>query len=1161
MDQHAPALQWALSPVVEDGTYRRLMQAIRGGETSLPLFGMPETGKVPLITSVYNEQKSSMLIVCASEFAAQKLYSAIARAIGANAHYLPPRMVHLSKTRSLDSKTQGLRATALYALCSQTPVIVVGSVDAVRARLTTAETFKSRGFSLESGQRMALETLAAALVKAGYMRADAVEEYGQFAVRGGIVDIFLPDATAFRVDFFGDEIDSIRILDPLSQRSMASVGSIEVPPCVETPLSDKDAKELLLLIRQALQSAKNDAHLRLLQLHQQIEQGDYHLAYEAFSLGMPEACAADYLKPGDMFLYDEPIRLMDAAMSTDTDIEISVRELVQKDNAPKGWERHLLPFSQMRAPKGVCFMQASAIAHGSQESYAFDMRPAQQFHGRMDLLCEDLDHRKKNGWRTMLLLRNEKRCQSLQQSLSERGVIATMAYDPGRFAQRGEVLIAKSPYGVGYVMEHNRTMVLCEEEIFRNVAQPQRQTMRLVQEAITIKEGEYAVHDVHGIGIYRGLTTITVEGRPRDFMLMEYRGGDKLYIPVDQISRVQRYIGSDDGPPKLTKMGGQEWDKAKKKVSQSVKKLAQDLVSLYATRQALKGYSFAPDTVWQQEFEDAFEFEETEGQLQSVEEIKRDMESSRIMDRLLCGDVGYGKTEVAMRAIFKCVMDAKQAMVLVPTTVLAQQHFATMSARLEGYPIRVAVLSRFTPRSEQERIIVGFSEGTVDVLIGTHRLLSRDVKPHDLGLLVVDEEQRFGVGHKETISDIKRTVDVLTLTATPIPRTLEMALVGIRDMSVIQTPPEERKPIETFVGEMSEALLKEALTHELARDGQVYVLYNQVNRMERLCEQIRALIPKARITMAHGQMPELQLERAMLSFYEGETDILVCSTIIENGLDIPRANTMFVLDADRLGLAQLYQLRGRVGRSARAAYCYLTYPAQKQITETAEKRLDAVREFTELGSGFRLAMRDLEIRGAGNLLGPEQHGHMQNVGYDTYCKLLAQAVANAKGEPQRERVDTVVDIPLTAHIPDDYIRSKSQKVEVYRTIASIKSEADAQRALESLRDRYGKPPQEVTDLIAVSYLRALANALDIQSVMVRSDGVRMRFHVSAQPDMQSLIQALKRYGTGVNLTKSNPPMLLVKPHRGDDVKSMMQSAIRLLSYACSDDCDRSGNAI
>ena len=755
MVQHEPTLQWALSPVAEDGIYKRLLQAIRGGETSLPVFGMPETGKVPLITSLFFQQKTNVLVVCASEFAAQKFYSAMSRAIGAGAFYLPPRMVHLSKARALDYKTQGLRATALYALNGKSPAVVVGSVDAVRARLSFSQTFFGRGFSLKKGQRIQLEALTDALVKAGYQRMEAVEEYGQFAVRGGIADVFLPNAQAYRVDFFGDEIDTIRVLDPLSQRSMADMDAIDIPPCVETPLSDKEAKELLMSIRLAAQGAKNDAYLRLMQLYAQIEQGDYRSAYEVFSLGYPEICAADYLKAGDVLVFDEPIRLMDAASSTDTDIGLSVKELAQKDNAPKGWERHLLPFSQVRVPQGVLFLQASTISHAGQEGYSFDVRPAQQFHGRMDLLCEDLDHRKKNGWRTMILLRNEKRCQSLHQSLSERGVFATLQFEPDRFANRGEVLIVKSPYGAGYIMERSRTLVLCEEEVFRNVAQPQRQAHRMAQEAISLKEGEYAVHDVHGIGIYRGLTTISVEGRPKDFMLLEYRGGDKLYIPVDQISRVQRYIGSDDAPPKLTKMGGQEWEKAKKKVSQSVKKLAQDLVSLYATRQALKGYAFSSDTVWQQEFEESFEFDETEGQLQSVEEIKRDMESARIMDRLLCGDVGYGKTEVAMRAIFKCAMDAKQSMVLVPTTVLAQQHFATMSARLEGYPMRVSAISRFTPKAEQELILNEFSKGTVDVLIGTHRLLSRDVKPHDLGLLVIDEEQRFGVGHKETISDIK----------------------------------------------------------------------------------------------------------------------------------------------------------------------------------------------------------------------------------------------------------------------------------------------------------------------------------------------------------------------------------------------------------------------
>jgi transcription-repair coupling factor (superfamily II helicase) len=1115
---------------------------------------MPENGKVPLIISLFTALETTMLVVCSSEFAAQKLYTAVQGTLPTRTYFLPARTVHLSKARQIDHKTQGLRATALHALTGLEPAFVVGSVDAVRARLSPPDTFASLGFTLKAGQRLAQEQLQRALIKAGYERVESVDDYGQFAIRGGIVDIFLPDASAYRIDFFGEEIDTIRQLDPLSQRSTVKHSRADIPPCFESPLSDGDAKDLLERIRLAQRDAGSDAQIRLFQHYNQIEQGDYRAAYEVFSLGSSKFCAADYLHKGGVLVFDEPLRLADAANGTDADIAIASRELALKGNAPVGWDKHLLPLEDVKAPEGAILLTASALGRPGQEGLVFDLRPAQQFFGRMDLLCEDLVFRRKNGWRTLVVLRNEKRTQSFLQSLSERGVIATLMQTANRFAERGEVLVVAGQLGAGYAMEHQKTLVLSESEIYRNVAAPLRQQTAVSVEAIEIKEGEYAVHDVHGIGIYRGLNTITVEGRPKDFLLIEYRGGDKLYIPIDQIGRVHKYIGSGDEEPKLTRMGGQEWENAKKRVSQSVKKLAQDLVSLYATRQALRGHAFSQDTVWQQEFEESFEFEQTQGQKESALEIKRDMESPRIMDRLLCGDVGYGKTEVAMRAIFKCVMDAKQAMVLVPTTVLAQQHYVTMSARFEGYPIRVAMLSRFTSRPDQARVIEAFADGRVDVLIGTHRLLSKDVKPHDLGLLVVDEEQRFGVGHKETISDIKRTVDVLTMTATPIPRTLEMALVGIRDMSVIHTPPEERKPVMTFVGEMNDELMKEALSREIARDGQAYVLYNQVNRMEGLSAQIRALLPRARIVMAHGQMPEMHLERAMLAFYSGEADILVCSTIIENGLDIARANTIYVLDADRLGLAQLYQLRGRVGRSARTAYCYLTYPAQKQITETAEKRLEAVREFTELGSGFRLAMRDLEIRGAGNLLGPEQHGHMHNVGYDTYCRLLAQAVANAKGETVKQKLETAVDVPLSAHIPDHYIAQRRQKVEAYRSIAAIETGADAARVEAELTDRFGTLPQEVVDLIAVAALRSVANAQDAKSVIVRSDGARIRFHRRADVDLDHLLPRLAQLGKGAQFTRSDSPMLLIKAHKDENLRSLIRRTTQLLTANGPGDC-------
>lgn len=1123
-----------LKPLTDSGAYKRLMAGMKGEEKKLSLFGMPENAKVPLILSLFYKQKKSVMIVTAGDFAAQKLYAALQPTLGEDCLLLPQRTVQLGRARAQNKQTQGLRAKALSRAVSGAPFVLVAGVDAARARLSPPEDFKKHVFTLQKGQRIEINRVTEKLVQAGYQRNESVQETGQFSVRGGIVDVFGADGTAVRIDFFGDEIDQIRKLDILSQRSQEEMQQFALSPAVETPLTHKQAQKALLAMDKKRKnvplSQQNEQTEHLSQLYDCIAQGDYTNSYEVLSLFLPAYTAVDYLPEGSVLMLDEPIRLSDAAHTTDLEIASTVTELKEKDLAPLGWEEQLAPYIHLTAPPDVLTLSCSAVQQ-TADSYVFGIRPAQSLHGRFDLLADELAMRNKHGYRTVLALQNEKRCQTLYQSLLDRDVSSGVSTKLETLPGAGHTVLTVAPLGCGFEMADEHYLVLSEQEIFRGqstrTSTKQKSSLQAAMPAVDLKVGDYAVHDVHGIGIYKGLTTITVEGKPKDFMLMEYRGGDKLYIPADQADRLQKYIGNDD-TPKVNKMGGAEWEKAKKKVSRSVKKLAQDLVSIYAARQAMTGYAFSADTAWQNEFEQAFSFEETEGQLQSVEEIKRDMESSKIMDRLLCGDVGYGKTEVAMRAIFKCVMDAKQAMVLVPTTILAQQHYATMAARFEGYPIRVQVLSRFRTQREQKQILQEFADGKIDVLIGTHRLLAKDVKPHDLGLLVVDEEQRFGVGHKETIKDMKRSVDVLTMTATPIPRTMEMSLVGIRDMSVIHTPPEQRFPVNTYVAPYDPALVREAIERELARDGQVYVLYNHVQKMEWLVRELQQLVPQARFVMGHGQMTESQLESAMLQFYEQEADVLVCSTIVENGVDIPTANTMIVLDADHLGLAQLYQLRGRVGRSTRTAYCYMLYEANKQISETAQKRLDAIKEFTDLGSGFRIAMRDLEIRGAGNLLGPEQHGHMANVGYDTYCKLLADAVKQARGETVEPMFETTVDIPLAAYLPEKYVSSKEQKVQVYRKIANIASVADAADLENELQDRFGPIPEATHQLIEISLLRALAHEAGVASVTVRQGQTRMKFAVQAQIEPLEVMQAAERFGPGAQFTKGESPGLLLK---------------------------------
>ena len=1125
------------------GEYQRLGKAYRGGENPCSVFGVAENAKAPFICALWQDVQQNIMILCANDFSAQKLYSALAASIGERAVLMPQRPVQMAKAQQQNKNVQSLRAQALSRLLLDEPCIVVASIDAARAKTLSKDDFARRIFELYPGQQILREELIEKLSRAGFLRYDQVDGPCQFAIRGDIVDICIDPATiSYRLDFFGDELTDVFELDILSQRSVKKLDRAVIVPGCETPLLPKQRGDLLLQIDRILKTAQQgDAASRLGAIRARIEQGEDGAAAELADWIPHHQTAVDYLNDGDILMLDEPVRLSEHAEQTDEDIRRLAEELSAQNDPPLGWENQLESYAQIIRQDRCFTMLFSSMGRipgiKPQATFTFSIRSVPPYHGRMDLLADDLKFRKKNGWKSLIIMQNEKRCDTLYQAMLERGVECVYTKELKRPVEPGELILTVGRLGAGFEMPEAKFYAICDAEILRSSQQPQRRRRAASPtQEIDLKEGYYVVHDIHGIGKYHGLTTIEVEGKPRDYMLIEYKGGDKLYIPAEQMGRVQKYIGSNESAPKINKMGGAEWERAKQKVRSGVKQLAQDLVSIYAQRQAQKGFVFSQDSVWQQEFEQAFPFEETEGQEQSIQEIKQDMESQKIMDRLLCGDVGYGKTEVAMRAAFKCVMDAKQVMVLAPTTILAQQHYQTFLTRFEGYPVRIEVLSRFRTPAEQKRIVEQFKEGEIDILIGTHRLLNRDVKPHDLGLLIVDEEQRFGVGHKETIKDIKRTVDVLTMTATPIPRTLEMALVGIRDMSIIHTPPQDRFPVNTYVAEYSDALMQEAVQRELSRQGQVYVVYNRVQTMERFVLRLKALIPQARIVMAHGQMPEQQLEDAMLAFYNGEYDVLVCSTIIESGLDIPSANTMVVYDADRLGLAQLYQLRGRVGRSPRSAYCYLTYPEDRVLTEVAQKRLEAISEFTELGSGFKIAMRDLEIRGAGNILGPEQHGHMSQVGYDTYCKLLADAVSEAKGEEVKPEIDTNVDIKIEAYLPDGYVRGMDRKLSCYREIAKIQSIEEREEIRASLKDQYGPLPAPVENLLRIALLRNLAQKHSFSFVSIRPGLARLKFAPSAQPDLAQLLAQIEQFGKGSSLQNGASPTVQLKDPNRDAIQ-------------------------
>ncbi|HHW13975.1 MAG TPA: transcription-repair coupling factor, partial [Firmicutes bacterium] len=862
---------------------------------------------------------------------------------------------------------------------------------------------------------------------------------------------------------------------------------------------------------------RTEAHAEALQERHYFLGVEQYLPFLALRL----ATLLDYV-PGGWVVVDEPARVKEAAVQALTEVTETLLDRSAKGEALPAELSLFAEWPDLQAELGQAGRPAIFLstlgtrAPGLRpaQSLSFSARTPELFHGQVERLAVELKRWRGEGFPVLLAVNSAERAKHLQSALLDHGVEVGLLSPGAPALTPGSVLAAALPLSSGGEFLSPRLVYLSELELY---GRPPRRRLRPVEEGVRIasftelKVGDYVVHATHGIGQYLGIETLEVTGIHRDYLVLRYAGEDRLYVPTDQVNLVQKYLGVEGVAPKLYKLGGGEWNRVKARVKESVRELADSLLKLYAAREAQPGHAFGPDTVWQQELEESFPYEETPDQLRAIQEVKADMERPRPMDRLVCGDVGYGKTEVAVRAAFKAVMDGRQVAVLVPTTILAQQHYTTFTERFGRFPVKVAVLSRFQSPKEQEEVIKQVREGTVDVVIGTHRLLSSDVRFHQLGLVVVDEEQRFGVRQKERLKELRKNVDVLTLTATPIPRTMHMALAGVRDMSVIETPPEGRYPIRTYVVEYSDRTVREAILRELGREGQVYYVYNHVRSIDREAVRLAQLVPEARIAVAHGQMPEGRLEEIMLDFLNGEYDVLLCSTIIESGLDIPNVNTLIVYDADRFGLAQLYQLRGRVGRSNRVAYAYFTYRREKILTEEAEKRLAAIREFTELGSGFKIAMRDLEIRGAGNLLGPEQHGFVAAVGFELYCRLLEDAVRELKGQKGPELPEPTLDLPVDAYLPDGYIPDGRQKVEIYKKILAVTGEEEARELTDELIDRFGEPPEPVVALLRVAKLKAAARRVQVQSVGVAGGVAVVKLLPGIRPANERLAALMRQH--------------------------------------------------
>ena len=1072
------------------------------------VYGCLDSQKANLAAAL--AQGRTALLVAENERKARELYEDM-RLYSRNVFYCPRRDLIFFQADISGNLLTRQRMQAFRALAEQENAIIVTSTGGCMDYLLPVRVLKNKRLRIQAGEELELTGLTRKLAELGYERFGEVDAAGQFAVRGDILDIFpLTEENPWRIEFFGDEVDSIRSFDPESQRSIENLQDIVLYPASEEPGQEEGEPS----------------------------RADF---YRSLTDSLP-----DYLPDDGLLILDEPARIAESAEAIFLEYQEAMKHRLEEGKiAPEAanrmlspalmesvWERH-----HTAAVSLMQLRQGTAVLSGEYSVLARSLSP---YNNQFPMLVKDLKKWKRSGYRAVLLSASRTRGKRLVEDLRGEDLNAVYSEDEDRILQPGEILVTYGNARRGFEYPMQKFVLITETDIFgaEQKKKKRKKTVRNGEKIHSFSElsvGDFVVHESHGLGIYRGIERVEMDHVAKDYIRIEYSGGSSLYVPATSLEVLQKYSGSEGHHPRVNKLGGKEWDKTRSRVKGAVKDIAEDLVKLYAARQGESGYQYGPDTEWQREFEEMFPFEETDDQLAAIEDTKRDMESGKIMDRLICGDVGYGKTEIAIRAAFKAVQENKQVVLLCPTTILAQQHYNTFVQRMKDFPVRIDMLSRFRTAAQQKKTIADVKKGMVDILIGTHRVLSKDIVFKDLGLLVIDEEQRFGVTHKERIKQMKKNVDVLTLSATPIPRTLHMSLIGIRDMSVLEEPPLDRMPVQTYVMEYDEEMVREAISRELARDGQVYFVYNRVSDIADVAARIRALVPEANVAFAHGQMKEQELESIMYDFINGDIDVLVSTTIIETGMDISNVNTLIICDADRMGLSQLYQLRGRVGRSNRNAYAFLMYRKNKMLKEEAEKRLHAIREFTELGSGVRIAMRDLEIRGAGNLLGAEQHGHMEAVGYDLYCKMLSEAVREAKGEEIQEDFETSVDLTINAFIPASYIPEEGQKLELYKRIAGIENQEEAEDMLDELLDRFGEPPLSVRSLMDVSVVKAAAHRAWITEIRQTGEEIRISFFERARlnPAVFPALMAEEQYRNCLFFHMGKPPYLIYRP-KGTD---------------------------
>lgn len=1130
--------------IEESRSFQDLGQALADGDFPIQVHGLPASGLGFLVSYLDKEEGRPLVLITYDQARAKKLEEDLAWHMGGGVYTLPGREVFFYQQEARSQDLLNKRLLTLQAMLEGRARVVISSLEALSGYYLPPEAYAQARLDLDLGDMADLDELVQDLVGLGYKRVAQVEAPGQLALRGGILDVFGPGKRPVRLEFFDIELDSIRTFDPQTQRSLESLESVSLLPVKDLVLSQEDMAGLAQDLREDLdglsdldRQAQDRARDKFLPLIESLEEGAYPSSTDLLIPYLQDQARTwplAYFSQRPLVLFDEPKKSLDLFKEEEEKLEERLKNLAQAGEVLPGQRDFQRTSSAMEEALGGEDLILSTSLLGTSTVYSpkrlanFEARTITPYRGRIKDFYKELKAYVAEGYRVLVLGGREDQVQRLKDQVLEAGLSARLLTDDLKYLEPGQVYIGSGSLHGGLEVQEDSFILLNSQEIYGQKRRKRRKKRKKTLDPASLKAGDYVIHETHGVGRYEGTDQLKVQGTTRDYLKIAYYGGDRVFIPMDQISLVHRYQATEENPPSLNRLNSPVWKKTKAKAKQSVDTMAKDLIRLYGQRAQSQGYAFSPDTPWQGEFEDSFPFEETQGQLESIEEIKEDMESSQPMDRLLCADVGYGKTEVALRAAFKAIMEGKQVAFLVPTTILAHQHYNTILERFSAFPIKLGRLSRFVSKKDQDETIQGLKEGRVDLVVGTHRLLSKDVTFKDLGLIIIDEEQRFGVRHKERLKVIKKNVDCLTLTATPIPRTLQMSMAGIRDISTIKDPPQERVPVQTYVTEYNDMMVREAVLRELERGGQVFYVYNRVQMMEEVTGQLRELIPEARISMAHGQMPEGQLEDTMLAFVQGEVDLLVCSTIIETGMDISNANTMIVRDANRLGLAQLYQLRGRIGRSHRQAYAYFTYQRDRQVSELAEKRLRAISEFTEFGSGYQIALRDLEIRGSGNILGESQSGHMAAIGYELYMKFLRQAVGELRGQEEEVQTETSLDLAIDAFIPKTYIKEEGARMEMYRKVALVQDQEDVQDLLDEFIDRFSDPPRSVTRLLELSLTRARASRLGIESLTQVKETYKVKLDTSRDLDMGLFNSLAQAYGKRLTLSRTDEPGFSVR---------------------------------